>query len=641
MLSNQTQSIFEEMEFEKLNARFGGALKKLDTSEHELIGREKELHVLSTIMARPKRPVALLLARAGTGKTALVEGWIKQQESEGKQIILLALVIANLARDGMQIFRERLENLIPELSDYQKYIRDYTNNNSIEIVLFVDEIHKLISEGGKAGGDAVKTSLERIKIKLIGATTLEEYDEYIAGEEAFARRFVNLEMSELLPSQTLYILKNYMSTYTHSRNVYEEITEDTFEYIMQANKLYREQFAEPAKSIDICDHLLGISKVDNVKIDKKLVSRAFLELYNIDLDFEANFNKVEQTIMKRVIGQPVAVYTAISALKRISFQLERSNRPQTTMLLSGSTGVGKTELAKAIAEGIYQDESCLVNINIPDYRTADSEARFRRRLGTIVYHNPSAIILLDEIEKAHDNVMTALLPILDEGNVTYTVMSADGYEFEKRISLKNTIIIATTNAGADMQREQAKYSRSDEYTTSENVNSITESLKMEWRSSEANVKEAILTAKGMRPEILNRFQQIVPFFGLSEAAKVSIVANRIKNKLKLLEERKGITVKLPPVKNWGDDYKHIEADAITMYVVYEADATKDTHRGGARNLMTIIDRDIVGAIVEAYYKNPVERNYLLQTNGLSAFENENYKVGSGEVIAIPRSINYI
>ncbi|HFD6103596.1 TPA: AAA family ATPase [Staphylococcus aureus] len=624
--------------FEEMNKELGYSLTQLYEPKHNVIGRDSELHQLDILMKRPLTPIALLIGLAGAGKTAIVETWLKMQKQKNKNVVLLSLALGAMSSDGNTLLQKRMESLMPKLKEYQDILREQDPNT--EVVLFIDEVHMVVSifgKGSKLGGDLLKTSLARSYVKVIAATTRIEYDSYIANDAPLARRFKNLAINEVNKSVTKQILQeSWLATYFYNKSDVR-IDDKLLDKIIEANRLYRPQFAEPAKSIDILESAIAIHDVEHVDIDEDIINRIFDEQYNITLNFQANFNQVYQTILNRVMGQPMALYTVGQAIKKLAFQLDNfSNRPKSTMLFIGSSGVGKTEMTKALAEGLYDNPNKYKTFNMADYALANTSPIFRSELGKTVSHDSTVIILLDEMEKAHKNVMQDLLAILDEGIVRHNEVGADGYLITHEVSLKNTIVIATSNVAADLFKDVNQYSRLRTTITQENMNQYSASLKQEYRDLETDIHDALRDA--FSPEFVGRFSNIVPFYALHETTLIEICHRSIMKLIKQLNSRpEGYNVKVREPMKWSYGGYDLVASELTMYVCFELANIDDSNFGGARAIKRYIDNEIFPNILDAILDNPDKRRFFVHTNGKCSFENPDYQVGLGDIVVEPAS----
>lgn len=624
--------------FEEMNKELGYSLTQLYEPKHNVIGRDSELHQLDILMQRPLTPIALLIGLAGAGKTAIVETWLKMQKQKNKNVVLLSLALGAMSSDGNTILQKRMESLMPKLKEYQDILREQDPNT--EVVIFIDEVHMVVSifgKGSKLGGDLLKTSLARSYVKVIAATTRIEYDSYIANDAPLARRFKNLAINEVNKTVTKQILQeSWLATYFYNESDVR-IDDKLLDKIIEANRLYRPQFAEPAKSIDILESAIAIHKVEKVDINEDIINRIFDEQYNITLNFQANFDHVYQTILNRVMGQPMALYTVGQAIKKLAFQLDNfSNRPKSTMLFIGSSGVGKTEMTKALAEGLYDNPNKYKTFNMADYALANTSPIFRSELGKTVSHDSTVIILLDEMEKAHKNVMQDLLAILDEGIVRHNEVGADGYLITHEVSLKNTIVIATSNVAADLFKDVNQYSRLRTTITQENMNQYSASLKQEYRDLETDIHDALRDA--FSPEFVGRFSNIVPFYALHETTLIEICHRSIMKLIKQLNSRpEGYNVKVREPMKWSYGGYDLVASELTMYVCFELANIDDSNFGGARAIKRYIDNEIFPNILDAILDNPDKRRFFVHTNGKCSFENPDYQVGLGDIVVEPAS----
>lgn len=625
--------------FDEMNKSLGYSLTKLHEPEHSVIGREDELHQLDIQMSRPLTPVALLLGLAGAGKTALVETWLKQQKKKGKNVVLLSLALGSMSADGTTTLQKRMESLMPQLKRYEDVLKEEKPNS--EVVLFIDEVHMVVSifgKGSKLGGDLLKTSLARSYVKVIGATTRIEYDTYIANDAPLARRFKNIAINEIDKSVTKTVLQNWLETYLYSKQtIPSRISDKLIDKIIEANALYRPHFAEPAKSIDILESAIAIQKIEEKPIDENIINRIFKEQFNISLSFNANFNHVYNTILRRVMGQPLALYTIGRAIKKLSFNLDSaSNRPKATMFFIGSSGTGKTEMVKAISEGIYDDESHIKFFNMSDFATDESEADFRRALGKEVRHDSSSIILFDEMEKASKLIMQDLLPILDEGIVNFTEVGADGYSITHETSLKNTIIIATSNVASELFKDVHQHSRLRQSITQENMNEYSSSLKQEFQDLETDIHTALQTH--FTPEFIGRFSNIIPFYALHESTLLEICSKSIMTLLKKLNDRpEAYKVEIKESKSWIEHGYDYHANELSMFIVFELSNLDDSNFGGARAIKRYVDNELYMAILDAIFDYPDKRRFKVHTNGLASFENHSFSKGKGDIICEPAS----
>lgn len=330
--------------FNEINEGLGYALKPMDSKDN-VVGRDKELTDLSIIMRRRETQVALLLAPAGTGKTALVGSWKNKKEASDDYIEIFQLEIGLLG--GGEQLKRRMTTLLPQMKKYKDKLRETIPN--ADVVIFIDEVHKVITtfgESTKIGGDLLKESLARAEefVKVITATTPEEYNSYIAQDKPLARRFKTVRLQEVTPKVTLQILKNWLNRHSEpNEDLPSRVSDSILRSIIIANRTYRESFYEPAKSIDVLTSLVARSDETGRPIDYSLLAEVFRTEYTVDLSFDVDPKAVLDNVKRRVLGQPLAIEMVQSAIEEIAFGLyEGAKRPRATMLFPGTTGVGKS-----------------------------------------------------------------------------------------------------------------------------------------------------------------------------------------------------------------------------------------------------------------------------------------------------------
>ena len=359
---------------------FGGAIEIMKISpDMEVIEREQEIKELTYVSNR-KNPTALILGPAGLGKTALVSGWkLRQDQVDKLHVQIISLHMNLLENEGDMA--QRLIRLIPALKKYEDKLKE--EDEKARVVLFIDEVHTVITSFDnkgvktKLGADVLKTITTKTPIMLIGATTENEYNQYIATDEAFVRRFRIIRLTNISKLATRAVLRNEIVGrlgYDFSHNVGDNV----LNYIIDLNHRYRTHLAEPAKSLDILDTIIAISETDDVVINKELVDKAFQSL-NIIPDRKDDVRKIMTVIEKRIKGQHLAILKVRNAVVNMVYPTTTSNRPRITALMLGSTGVGKTAMVKAFAEAITGDAENFIPFKMQNYTGELGLERFRSK----------------------------------------------------------------------------------------------------------------------------------------------------------------------------------------------------------------------------------------------------------------------
>lgn len=431
------------------------AEKKLDP----VIGREKELTRLIQILARRTKNNPCLIGEAGVGKTAIVEG-VAQKIVSGevpdtlKQKRLCALDLSSMVAGAKYRgdFEERIKSVIDEVI------------KSGNILLFVDEVHTLVGTGAAEGAvdaaNILKPQMARGEFQLIGATTTEEYRRFIEKDSALERRFQSILVEEPDVETAKEILMSLKERYENFHKV--SVSEEAVDAAIRLSVRYLPERRLPDKAVDLMDEAcsrVSLSRDRFPLMVKKEDIADVLELYTgiaggeLTADENERLLSMETRLHKRVVGQEKAVSAVSRAIRRNRAGLRNPKRPVGSFLFTGPTGVGKTELAKALAEVLFGDEKSLLRFDMSEY---NDKAAVNKLVGSppgyvgyedggklteAVHRHPYSVILFDEIEKADAGVYNLFLQIMDDGVLT------DGQG--KKVDFRNTVLILTSNIGAE------------------------------------------------------------------------------------------------------------------------------------------------------------------------------------------------
>ncbi len=438
-----------------------------------IIGRDQEVERTIQILGRRTKNNPVLVGEPGVGKTAIAEGLAQRivrkdvpESLQDKQVYSLdmGLMVAGTRFRGE--FEERLKAIVKEVQD------------AGNIILVIDEIHTLIGAGAMEGGmdaaNLLKPALARGELQCVGTTTMKEYRQYIEKDAALERRFQPVMVNEPSVEQTIEILEGIRRPYEEYHKV--KISLEAIEAAAKLSDRYISDRHLPDKAIDIIDeagsrlHLsqsmaqkskdesqkellteetpvVGLEEVASIisswtGIPVKKMTQAESEL----------LLHLEDTLHERIIGQSEAVSAVSRAIRRARVGMKDMDRPIASFIFSGPTGVGKTELTKALAQYMFGDESAMIRLDMSEYMDPQSVSKLigsppgfvgydeGGQLTEQVRRRPYTVILLDEIEKAHPDVFNSLLQVLDEGHLT----DAKG----RKVNFKNTLIIMTSNIGS-------------------------------------------------------------------------------------------------------------------------------------------------------------------------------------------------
>ncbi|MBM2845614.1 MAG: Clp protease ClpC [Bacteroidetes bacterium] len=578
---------------------FGHDLTKLAAEDKldPIVGREKEIERVAQGLSRRKKNNPVLIGEPGVGKTAIAEGLamriVQKKVSRvlhGKRVVTLdlAALVAGTKYRGQ--FEERIKAVMNELEKAK------------DVILFIDELHTIVGAGGASGSldasNMFKPALSRGELQCIGATTLDEYRQYIEKDGALDRRFQKIMVNPTTVDETIQILANIKHKYEEHHGV--RYGTKAIEAAVKLSDRYITDRFLPDKAIDVLDesgsrvHLANIhvpkeileleGEVEKIKqsknqvvknqnfeeaarlrdLEKKFLSD--LEIAKREWELKAQdtvhevtdehmadvvsmmtgipVNKVAQSesekllkmdvvLKDQVVGQDEALKSLSKAIRRTRAGLKDPSRPIGSFIFLGPTGVGKTELAKALARYLFDTEDALIRIDMSEYMEKFSVSRLvgappgyvgyeeGGQLTEKVRRKPYSVVLLDEIEKAHPDVFNILLQVLDDGILTDSL--------GRRVDFKNTILIMTSNVGTrDLKRGGG-------------FGFGTGSSKDDYGNMKSTIEEAL--KRVFNPEFLNRIDDTIIFHQLEKHHILEIIEIQMRDLMKRMESM-GITVEL-------------------------------------------------------------------------------------------------
>ena len=506
-----------------------------------IIGRDEEIKEVARILTQRSKNNPILLGNPGVGKTAIVEGlalYAVREDAKAPirnlhfvEITMTALVAGAKYRGE---FEERLQEVI-EIARKDK-----------SLVLFIDEIHTLMGAGaaGTSGLDAaniLKPALARGDLRCIGATTTDEYRKHIELDGALARRFQTVWVDEPTYEETLAILRGLRPKMQEHHEI--EIPDDVLEKAVSLSNRFLTDGHQPDKAITILDEACARRKLltiharsedeQTVTVEIEDIARAVARRTQIPVEVllagdEERLLNLEQDLAQRVIGQEQAVKAVAQAIRISRSGLRAPGKP-IVLLFTGPTGTGKTELAKALSEFLFYDPNRLITLDMTEYQESHSLAKIigsppgyvgfgeEPYLIREIRLHPYSVVLLDEIEKAHPSVLNVFLQVFDEGRLT----DARG----RRINFAEAIFILTSNLSADFRVKAPLGFKREPLEVDQE--------RGDWL--EEQVRRAI--ASNLRPELVNRLQEIVVFKPLSRETIYRILEMYLQSLNRMLEER--------------------------------------------------------------------------------------------------------
>ena len=630
--------------------KYARELTKPDTAQSfdPVLERDREIERVIGILSRRTKNNPCLVGEAGVGKTAVVEGLAKRitdrevpDEIAEKRIFSLDLTSLLAGAKYRGDFEERLKSCVDEAAA------------AGNVILFIDEIHSIVGAGAAEGAidaaNIIKPQLARGELQVIGATTYDEYHRHIEKDAALERRFQLVEVSEPSEQTTVSIIKGLRKKYEDFHKV--KITDEAVEAAVRLSARYIPDRHFPDKAIDIIDEsCANVRQLEaEKKRDKKRRSKMLADVFNdyvcgkigkneyldeltgyasrraekelvctaedvaksvsaatgiavsaLGEDESRRLMRLETELEKKVVGQHEAVLALAAAIRRSRAGLKAPNRPIGSFMFLGPTGVGKTELAKSLAQCLFGDESALIRVDMSEYMEKHSASKLigappgyvgydeGGQLTEKVRRKPYSIVLLDEIEKAHPDVCNVLLQILDDGYVT----DSSG----RKVSFRNTVIIMTSNLGA-REATEGKSLGFGGFDDSQKNENLKKALNGELR-------------KHFSPEFLNRIDESIVFTPLS-MEDIKEIASRLLRDVTQRAEEAGVSV------SFGQE----GAEEVARLGFSD--------KYGARPLCRVITEKIENLLADAVVKKEI----LSGDDARISFEGDSFKINRLDAVA--------
>ena len=614
-----------------------------------MIGRDKELERMITILSRRTKNNPVLIGEPGVGKTAIVEGLAERIVHENvpdtlidKRVVMLDLAAMIAGTKYRGEFEDRLKKVIAEVK------------RQGNIIIFIDELHLLVGAGAAEGSmdaaNILKPALARGELHMIGATTLDEYRKHIEKDSALERRFQTIVVKEPTIRETIAILKGLRSYYEKHHRV--KISDEVIESAVYMSDRYVSDRFMPDKAIDVIDEAAARVRVkqghrpsrqrelmkEMKHVNEKMEDAVGHEDYEraalykqrvsqiakkLDAEKEAQegkhaikltdndvahaiavmtgipvekvqtsegrlLNNLETHLSKYLIGQREAISKVSRAIRRSRSGVASSQRPIGSFVFMGPTGVGKTELAKVLAREVFGSKDSLIKIDMSEFAEKHNTSRLLGapagyvgyedggKLTDAVRRQPYSVVLFDEIEKAHPEVFQLLLQLLEDGTLT----DAKG----RVVSFRNTIIILTSNLGADKMTKESELGFHSVKQNDQKLDALHD-------RNARYAREAL--EKFMRPELINRFDGIVTFRALTRS-EISKIFDLMISELRGRLVRQGLGLVVKPAAK-----RHLIDEGYSA-------------RYGARPLRRVIEDELEHAIAEGVLAHTYEKGAILE-----------------------------
>jgi len=509
-------------------------------AEHSLldpaVGRAKEIEQIIDVLGKRRANNPCLVGEPGVGKTAIAEGLaVKLVRGDadvaplrGKIIVELDMgrILAGTSLRGS--FSERLQGLKKDVERAKG-----------RVIVFIDEIHTIMGAGASGDGpqdaaNELKAALARGAFPVIGSTTLDEYRRHIESDPALERRFVRILIEEPRDRETIDILRGVAPLYEKHHGV--KLDDDAIFAAVQLSTRFVHDRKLPGKAIDMLDLAMSrarraaLTKVTREEVARVCADVAKVPLERVRLEDARRFLEMENELAARVVGHAPVVAKVSETIRR-NYAGFAQDRPLGSFLFLGPSGVGKTELAKAIADFLYGRDDALVRIDMSELSEAHSVARLvgappgyvghqeGGQLTEAIRRRPHAVVLLDEIEKAHSDVLPLLLQILDEGRLT----DSKG----RKVTFRHAVVVMTSNLGASEMQKKAK------------------TLGFGAQQASATVDdEAVVEAarKHFAPELFGRIEQKLVFRHLTKDELTRIAEHFMRASARALESTRNIAL---------------------------------------------------------------------------------------------------
>ncbi|MEW1821297.1 AAA family ATPase [Arthrobacter sp. NPDC080031] len=546
----------------------------LKRAEREIVGRDHEKLQLLASMSRPELCNALLLAEAGTGKTALVQATMA---ADAERLYLEVDPSRMISEAGDS---DRMAAMLKGFFDEAEH---FVADEKQELVLFIDEFHQII-QLSDAAVEAIKPVLAASGargIRIIAATTYDEFHKHIGPNQPLVERLQRINLTPPDQETTIRILQGMAEHYDVADQFYDD---HIYRQIYEYTERYMPASSQPRKSILVLDSMVGWHRLTRRALDRDLLSDVLQESLGVNVAFKVDGAKIKEQLDSKVFSQDLATRAVARRLQLSVADLNDKGRPEASLLFTGSTGVGKTELAKQLARLLFgDDQRHLIRFDMSEYAQDSSMDLFRSELTKRVWDLSHAVLLFDEVEKASAMVTRLLLQVLDDGR-----LSDDN---NREVSFLNTYIVMTTNAGSEIYKTIAQYA-ADDTGSGEQLLKYDKLIRRSITETSADNR--------FPPELLGRIDAIVPFQPLSEDTQRKIVRNKLRH---LVQE---VLIK---------HNVRVDIDQRVLQYLIDDKGDTDSNAGGARGAVAKMTDEVTTGVATFINEHPSERRIRIDVVG--------------------------
>lgn len=562
----------------------------LKPAEREIVGREHEIQQVLAGMERPELSNILLLAEAGSGKTALVQATMLEDH---KRLYLEVDPARMISEAGdSNLMAATLKGFFDEAEQYVK-------QEAHELVLFIDEFHQIV-QLSDAAVEAIKPVLAASGtrgIRVIAATTYDEFHMHVAPNQPLVERLQRISLAQPGRETTITILQGVAERY----GVAEQFVDDhLFRQIYEYTERYMPASSQPRKSILVLNAMVGWHRRGR-SMNRDLLADVLQESLNANVSFKVDGAKIKQQLDAKVLSQDLATRAVARRLQLSVADLQNPGRPMASLLFTGSTGVGKSELTKQLAKLLFgDDQRHLIRFDMSEFAEDSSLQLFRSELTKRVWDRSHAVVLIDEVEKASPMVTRLLLQVLDDGRLTD--------DNNRQVSFLNTYIVLTTNAASEVYKTIADYAPDDTGSGKE---------LMEY---EKLIRRSITKTQAdnrFPPELLGRIDAIVPFQPLSLGTQKQIVKNKLRELVQEVHVKHNVRVTINP--------------RVLQYLIEDRGDT-DSDAGGARAAVARLTSEVTTEVATFINQFPAERRIGIDIEGEMVSDRKDLRTSDAHVV---------